>query len=150
MSRDSNQPTVNPGSFRDPCGFVFTHEGRAFRQINRCYKDTYRMLMNSGLYQALCDQHLLIPHQESDHPGLDQNHAFTVIIPDTVPFISYPYEWCYSQLKDAALALLRIQEIALSYGMTLKDCNAFNMQFVNIRPVLIDTLSFEPYTAETV
>jgi ribosomal protein L11 methylase PrmA len=62
-----------------------------------------------------------------------------------VPIISYPYEWCFSQLKDAALATLAIQLRALEQGMALKDASAYNIQFVGGRPVMIDTLSFEQY-----
>jgi ribosomal protein L11 methylase PrmA len=61
-----------------------------------------------------------------------------------VPFISYPYEWCFSQLKDAALQTLRLQRTAMRFGMSLKDATAYNVQFERGRPVWIDTLSFEP------
>jgi len=62
-----------------------------------------------------------------------------------VPFISYPYEWSFSQLKAAALATLEIQKRALAFGMSLKDSSAYNIQFVHGKPILIDTLSFEMY-----
>jgi ribosomal protein L11 methylase PrmA len=62
-----------------------------------------------------------------------------------VPFISYPYEWSFGQLKDAALATLTIQNRALKLGMSLKDASAYNIQFFKGRPTLIDTLSFEIY-----
>ena len=58
--------------------------------------------------------------------------------------ISYPYEWCFSQLKDAALLTLRLQRAAMERGMSLKDATAYNVQFDAGRPVWIDTLSFEP------
>ncbi|HVZ67332.1 MAG TPA: SAM-dependent methyltransferase [Patescibacteria group bacterium] len=48
-------------------------------------------------------------------------------------------------LKDAALLTLAIQKKAVKYGMSLKDASAFNIQFVNGKPILIDTLSFEKY-----
>ena len=54
-----------------------------------------------------------------------------------------PYEWSFSQLKDAARLTLRIQRLALKYGMWLKDASAYNVQFENGKPVFIDTLSFE-------
>jgi ribosomal protein L11 methylase PrmA len=71
--------------------------------------------------------------------------AHKVIQPEQIPFISYPYEWSFSQLKDAALATLEIQKRALEYEMSLKDCSAYNIQFRAGRPVLIDSLSFEAY-----
>jgi len=68
-----------------------------------------------------------------------------IIKPERVPFITYPYEWCFGELKDAALATLRIQKLAMDFGMSLKDASAFNIQFYQGRPLLIDTGSFEPY-----
>jgi ribosomal protein L11 methylase PrmA len=64
-----------------------------------------------------------------------------------VAFISYPYEWSFGQLRDAALLTLELQERALARGMTLRDASAYNVQFVGGRPLFIDTLSFEPREA---
>jgi SAM-dependent methyltransferase len=66
-----------------------------------------------------------------------------VIRPRLVPVISYPYEWAFSQLQDAALATLAAQKLALEHGMTLRDASGYNIQFVDGRPILIDTLSFD-------
>ena len=71
--------------------------------------------------------------------------AWKVIKPKRVGFISYPYEWTFSELKDAALLTLDIQLRAMKRGMTLKDASAYNVQFEGGKPVLIDTLSFEKY-----
>jgi hypothetical protein len=71
--------------------------------------------------------------------------AYKIIKPELLSFISYPYEWCFSQLKDVALTTLRIQKTCLDFGMSLKDCSAYNIQFIKGKPVLIDTLSFEKY-----
>jgi hypothetical protein len=68
-----------------------------------------------------------------------------VIRPELIPFISYPYEWCFGQLRAAAIVTLDLQLGALEHGMVLKDASAFNIQFRAGRPVLIDTLSFELY-----
>lgn len=136
---------IHQSSFRDPSGFLFYETGILLRQINSCYREDYDLLMHSGLYAKLCGENLLIPHQELvDHKGLD-NNAFKVIAPEIVSFISYPYEWSFSQLKDAALTTLKIQKIALQYGMTLKDSSAYNIQFHKGNPVFIDTLSLEKY-----
>ncbi|MEX0616485.1 MAG: class I SAM-dependent methyltransferase [Candidatus Woykebacteria bacterium] len=101
--------------------------------------------MKSGLYQKLVDLGYLIPHDEVATDKKQSPEAYRIIKPKTVPFISYPYEWCFSQLKDAALLTLAIQKIALEHGMSLKDASAFNIQFLAGKPVLIDTLSFEKY-----
>jgi ribosomal protein L11 methylase PrmA len=132
-------------SFRDPSGFLFSRGGILYRQVNRTYADDFSRLTESGLYEKLVKAGLLIPHAEVDEKPADASLAFKVIRPERVPFISYPYEWSFSQWKDAALATLSIQKRALKAGMSLKDASAYNIQFVNGRPILIDTLSFETY-----
>jgi len=130
-------------SFRDPSGFVFVADGVLFRQVNQSYRDHYDLLMRSGLYRALVEKRWLVPHQEVDAHASAK--AYRILQPETVPYISYPYEWCFSQLKDAALLTLDIQLLSLSLGMVLKDASAYNVQFVGPSPVFIDTLSFETY-----
>jgi len=132
-------------SFRDPSGFLFIRKGLLYRQINHIYRENYQNLMDSGLYGELVNSHLLIPHEESDIEAADPQRAYKIIQPEPLQFISYPYEWCFSQLKDAALATLKIQKIAFEYGLSLKDCSAYNIQFHHGHPLLIDTLSFETY-----
>lgn len=132
-------------SFRDPSGFLFTRDGILYRQINRCYADNYERLMGSGLYQELIGEGRLIPHEEVGIEAADSEQGYKTIRPETVAFLSYPYEWSFSQLKDAALATLAIQKKALRFELSLKDASAFNIQFYDGRPILIDTLSFEAY-----
>jgi hypothetical protein len=132
-------------SFRDPSGFLFSRGGILYRQVNRAYADDYSHLMESGLYGKLVKVGLLIAHSEVDVPPADAALAHKIIQPERVPFISYPYEWSFSQWKDAALATLSIQKRALKAGMSLKDASAYNIQFVHGKPILIDTLSFEIY-----
>ena len=130
-------------SFRDPSGFLFTREGVLYRQVNQAYADDYTRLIESGLYEKLVKTGLLVPHTESDTQPFDEKRLFKVLCPERVPFISYPYEWSFGQLKDAALATLSIQKRALKLGMSLKDASAYNIQFHKGKPTLIDTLSFE-------
>jgi len=136
---------VELSSFRDPSGFLFYIDDRIYRQINKTYKENYDYLMNSGLYKTLVDAGLLIPHIETDISSPEPDKAYKIIKPESIPFISYPYEWCFAQLKDAALTTFKIQKIALDFEMTLKDCSAYNIQFVKGKPTFIDTLSFEKY-----
>jgi len=143
----------HPASFRDPSGFLFQRDGVLYRQVNLVYRDDYDRLMDSGLYRALVDDDLLIPHREVDIEPPVPELSYKVLQPEAITFVSYPYEWCFSQLKDAALATLRIQRRALDFGMSLRDSSAYNIQFRNGRPVFIDTLSFgrhnegEPWVA---
>lgn len=129
----------------DPSGNVFLRDGLIFRQINNSYRINYDYLMRSGLYKRLVDEGLLIPHEEIHEPKEGAGEVYKIIKPEQICFVSYPYEWCFSQLKAAALATIKIQKIALEFGMFLKDSSAFNIQFRGADPVLIDTLSFEKY-----
>lgn len=154
----------DPASFRDPSGFLFRGpDGVLYRQVNRCYRDDYRALIDGGLYQELADRKLLIEHEEvsssqapGDRPPDDEapeDRAYCVIRPRELDFISYAYEWPFSALKKAALMTLEIQQRALRSGMSLKDASHYNVQFEGTRPVFIDSLSFErhqpgaPWTA---
>ena len=144
MTEKSLNETV-PGSFRDPSGFLFTRDEQLCRQINTSYRTEYDCLMQTGLYDALVSKGLLIPHEEVDIDGALPEKSYKVIRPEKISFISYPYEWCFSQLKTAALTTIRVQKMAMEFGMSLKDCSAYNVQFMGGIPVFIDTLSFEKY-----
>jgi len=144
---------VLPSSFRDPAGYVFRRDGVLYRGIRESGRPHYDMLMSSGLYKELVAANLLVPHEEVPLAGDRRGDVDKVIRPEEIPFISYPYEWSFSQMQDAALATLEIEKRALRSGMTLVDASAYNIQFRKGRPVLIDTLSLrravegEPWTA---
>ena len=135
----------HPASFRDPSGFLFTQDGEYYRQVNRSYAENYDQLMNSGLYEKLVRSGRMLPHQESPVAALQAEIAYKVIHPEQLGFIAYPFEWSFTQLKDAALCTLGILKDGLDAGMILKDASAYNMQFRDTRAILLDTLSFERY-----
>lgn len=136
---------VEVSSFRDPSGTLFFKDGEIYRQINQEYKEDYEFMMDSGLYQKLIDSELLISHVDVNIPPYDEKRAYKIIKPEEIPFISYPYEWSFSQLKQAALTTLEIQKIAIKHEMILKDSSSYNIQFFKGKAVLIDSLSFERY-----
>jgi len=133
-------------SFRDPSGSVYQDNGKIFRLIKEPYKDDYNYLINSGLYSKLIKLNLLIPHEEI---VAKEKGVYKLIRPVQIPFISYPYEWCFSELKDAASITLIVQKIAMEYGMILKDATPYNIQFYQGKPIFIDTLSFKRYNEGT-
>jgi len=132
-------------SFRDPNGFVFNYKGSVYRYINEAYKSDYDLFLSSGLYKRLVAKECIVSFDEAKVSDPSVKDAWKIIKPQQIPFISYPYEWCFSMLKDAALLTLDIQRLALKHGMSLKDASAFNIQFVNGKPIHIDSLSFEKY-----
>ena len=132
-------------SFRDPSGFLFSDGNILYRQVNNSYKKEFEHFIESGLYDELVKKELLISHEEVDVNSSEPEKLYKIIKPKMINFISYPYEWSFNQLKDAALVTIEIQKIALDYGMTLKDASAYNVQFFNGKAIFIDTLSFELY-----
>jgi hypothetical protein len=136
---------AQPSSFRDPDSQVYKIDNRIYRQIHHSGYPDYEHLMHSGLYEELQALNYLIPHQECSL-DLALNHKAKVVIqPEQVHFISYCYEWCFSQYKDAALLSLELSKRALKYGMILKDASAYNIQFHQGKPIFIDTGSFKIY-----
>lgn len=129
----------DPASFRDPASVVHDAHGRIYRVISKSYFSDYSMLM-LGFYQELIDKQLLIPHEE-----LCNTAPEITIQPEKVYPITYPYEWCFSMLKEAALNTLEINRIAMQHGMMLKDASAYNMQYHDGKMKLIDTCSFMKY-----
>ena len=133
------------GSFRDPNGFLFYRDGVLYRQINESYRADYEFLNQSGLYNTLVKKGYLIEHEEIELEPATNQPVYKIIKPTLIPYLCYPYEWCFSQLKDAALLTLKIQKQALIHSMSLKDASAYNVQFLEGKAVFIDTLSFEAY-----
>ncbi|MBS1558145.1 MAG: SAM-dependent methyltransferase [Bacteroidetes bacterium] len=132
-------------SFRDASGFVFHDRGEVLRAVNKVYQPDFDFFTQSGLYAELANENKVVSHEIVwQHTPSEESIAF-VLRPYQIPVITYPYEWSFGQLKDAALLTLEIQKRSLEKGMILKDASAYNVQFIGSRPVFIDTLSFEQY-----
>lgn len=142
---------ADPASFRDPAGRVYRADGRIFRTVSPEIAADFDRVRASGLIEELTARGWLVASDEADRAELeglgdvcvDGVHA--VIEHPCLPFISYPYEWGFSQLKAAALLHLDVHLAALERGATLCDASAYNVQFVGARPLFIDLLSFRPY-----
>lgn len=134
-------------SFRDPSGFLFWQNGMIYRWINGQYAPTFTKAERSGLLGKAIDAGLLLPFETGSvadcaPEGTDRTDA-SVLKPRQLSLLTYPYEWSFTQLQDAALATLDLHLLALDHDMLLKDASAFNIQFVDGRPCLIDHLSFD-------
>lgn len=138
----------NPGSYRDPAGAVLHHEERVFRSVSSHGARQFEFVAESGLFDDLIQKGLLVPFQRCDlaaHPDLATEDVVYLLELQKLDFISYPYEWSFCGLRDAALTHLEIQSNALKLGIVLTDATPFNIQFVGSRPVFIDHLSFRRY-----
>lgn len=131
---------VHRASFRDPAGFVFEEQGTLFRFVSSDYRDTFREAERGGLLPSLVESGLLIPYQKVKE---ERDEGCLILQPERLRFVSYPYEWSFSQLRDASLVTLEIQRRCLQKGFWLKDASAYNIQFHRGKPVLVDLLSFE-------
>lgn len=137
----------DPGSFRDRHGRVFLHENRVFRTLSGEGLQDWNDLATSAFLQQQIKQGnvvqtQLLPSEEIDRWTKDGQWA-GVLEHERIPFISYPYEWCFEMLKDAALLQLRLLRGALPEGRILKDSSSFNYQWIGAKPVLIDVLSMK-------
>lgn len=131
-----------PSSFRDPVGSVFQVGDTIIRSIMPSYEEHWDAANKSG-FIATCIEEKLIPDfmEISPLPG-----TWKTLSVERIPYISYPYEWSFSQLKQAALLTLKLQKKALVHELILKDASAYNVQFIGACPIFIDLLSFEKYT----
>ena len=139
------QPTPHPASYRDPAGFIFSRDGVVYRQINKIFQPDFDQFIQSGCYQRLVDKGFLIAHQEIEHSFFSDNNWYKTIQPEQIDFISYPSEWPFDMLKDAALLTLHLVREAMDFKMILKDATPYNIQWHNGGLRFIDSLSFEHY-----
>lgn len=130
-----------PSSYRDPAGFVINDAGTYKRVVTPRGREDYEFFIESGLNADLVKAGLVVDHDMEPSPEWEARGS-RLLVPEQIPFISYPYEWSFDELKDAALLTLEIQQRALARGLVLKDASAYNVQFRGARPVFIDTLSF--------
>lgn len=130
-----------PGSFRDNAGQVYWSENGVVRTIHEAFSATWQDVADSGFFDFAIDSNLLVPFTETT-PILG---AWKTLESPRIPFITYPYEWSFAQLKAAALHTLNVLDTALSYGLILRDATAYNVQFLGTQPIFIDLLSFEPW-----
>lgn len=140
---DAGAVERDAGSFRDPSGFIFWQDGQPYRQIQRSFAADWDAFESSTLKTRLIVKGLLIPYESVPIERAQGDDAHAVIRPERIDFISYPYEWTFGELRDAALLTLDAQLEALADGWQLKDASAYNVQFRDGRPILIDSLSFE-------
>jgi ribosomal protein L11 methylase PrmA len=135
------------GSFRDPGGTVMVAADRVFRTVMPLAAADYESTRRLGVPQDLAAHGLVVEERPvgKEVLGAAAERASYVVEHPKLPFISYPYEWCFHALKDAALLHLDVHLRCLERGVTLSDASAYNVQFRGPRPVFIDTLSFRPY-----
>jgi SAM-dependent methyltransferase len=137
--------TVEPGSFRDPSSTVYYQDREVLRGLSGNAVRDYGLLANTRFFAKAQQQ----GHIVSTDVAADELNALgyeLVLRHEKIPFVSYPYEWTFSQLRAAALLHLDLLLEALDEGLTMKDGYAYNVQFRGAAPVFIDIPSFEKAT----
>ncbi|HEV8287322.1 MAG TPA: class I SAM-dependent methyltransferase [Chitinophagaceae bacterium] len=135
----------HPSSYRDPSGFVFEQDNILYRQVNKVFKDHFEHFINSGCYDHLQKNKLLIRHEVIEENITGSPDYYLTLKPEKIDFISYPYEWSFETLKDAALLTLQLIKECMPFGIMIKDATPYNIQWHKGRLTFIDTLSFEKY-----
>lgn len=140
----SGDPAIEPepGSYRDRNGSVFYRDGRVFRRLNARAQENWELLRGAPFFESCRADGSIVDTWDAD-PS-DGGLGPGVVEHARVPFISYPYEWPFGMLKDAALLHLQLMRQALDADMILKDSSAYNVQWFGVRPTFIDIPSFEP------
>ena len=123
--------SADPGSFRDPESRVYIEDGRVFRALGERGAADYEAFASS----SLAGDERIVGTWRTDLPEVLEH--------ERLPFVTYPYEWCFGMLKDAALLQLELLDRALAEDLSLKDATPYNVQFVGPKPVFIDVGSFE-------
>ena len=135
------QMIVDSGSFRDPSGSVFSQDGKILRSIFEPGIKDFESARDAGVYDKLIENGILIPHKEVDlNERMPEGTVYCLEHP-RVAMVSYPWEWPFSLLKDAALIQLDAMEMLTPHGFWLRDASAFNVQYDGNGLRLIDTLS---------
>ena len=137
----------NPSSFRDPGGQVFDKDGLIYRTITQSALREFEEIETTGLLEELVEKGDLVAYKRAKNVDLGPaaRNAVLILEHEKIPFISYPYEWSFPQLKAAALLHLNIQIRAIEFKVVLSDATAYNIQFNGFKPVFIDHLSFKLY-----
>ena len=138
-------PAYEAGSFRDPDSRVFYGDGGVRRALSEAGLADWRRLQQSGLYDELAADGRMVRTEETAEgvPAQLGEHWAGVLAHEQIPFVSYPYEWTFGMLKDAALLQLELVQAALERDLILKDSSPYNVQFRGARPTFIDVGSFE-------
>jgi hypothetical protein len=145
----STEARTEQGSFRDRDSRVVLSGDAVLRVLSERGAEDWRALAASPLLERLTADGSLIPTEEVEGAaaaavaGALPGAVAAVLRHERVPFVSYPYEWTFGMLRDAALLQLDLELQALDDGLTLKDATPYNVQFRGSQPVFIDVGSFE-------
>ncbi len=136
---------VDPGSFRDPTSRVFVAADAVYRGLRADAAAELEEITSTELFERLTRQRKVVGTEWVEDPPEGLEGWEGVLRHERIPFLSYPYEWSFEMLRDAARLQLEILTSGLDVDIACKDASSYNVQFVGARPVFIDVGSFERY-----
>jgi SAM-dependent methyltransferase len=146
QSGASARASIEPGSFRDRTARVFRIGDDIYRGLTAAACDDWQAISTARFFQRALNDGTIVHTERVDQaalPQLDGDDRWQAALRhERIPFISYPYEWCFGMLKDAALLQLQLLIDALHDDVILKDATPFNVQWKGTAPVFIDVTSF--------
>lgn len=160
MTGEAETVAVDPGSFRDPDSRVLVGAEGVYRVLSERGREDWRALARSATFSRFTEAGSLVATEECDDSAIPAAFASNgatgaslgpalaggvagVLRHERIPFVSYPYEWSFAMLRDAALLQLDLLLSALDDGLILKDASPYNVQWRGARPVFVDVGSFE-------
>jgi SAM-dependent methyltransferase len=126
---------------------VFYAGDGVLRGLSERGRADWEALAGSDVFRrAVADGRLVGTELVEGVDGLPEELArryAAVLRHERIPVVSYPYEWTFGMLRDAALLQLELLLDALDEDLTLKDATPYNVQWRGARPVFVDVGSFE-------
>lgn len=136
---------LEPGSFRDRNGRIFYRDGEVYRTLSERALQEWRKLKETRFYREFERRGSIVPTREVEEPAPEDlgPQWAGLLHHERIPFVSYPYEWSFGMLRDAALLQLDLILAGLDEDLIPKDATAYNLQWRGAQPVFIDLASFE-------
>ena len=138
----------DPGSFRDPGNRVVHHDGEVYRALDDRSADEVAAMRALEFFPREMARGRILDAADVERPdGLDLAGPWTTFVRHPrLDVWTYPDEWSFSMLQDAALLQLELLAAALAEDAVCKDATPYNVQFVGTTPVFVDVGSFERLT----
>lgn len=136
----------DPGSFRDPLSRLHREGAKILRGLKSEALEDFDFTEATGFWKRVQDDGRVVGTRRHPEPaGMEGQNWAGWLEHDPVAVMSYPYEWSFEMLKDAAILQLDLIGEGLADGVMCKDASPFNILFDGSRPVFVDVGSFERY-----
>ena len=109
-----NNLIINTLSYRDPASKIYEKKDnkffteQIFRGLRKDFYNHHNKLLDEKFFNQLMNAEMVVKTQiknikDNEFYQIRQDQWEGVVEHEKLDFISYPYEWSFSMLKDAAL-----------------------------------------------